>query len=84
MKQLVFIILTLTFLSGLLFADDYIIGNGSSTEYYVPFNGSNDYGWSKICFSQAEVAGSGMTNGAQITKLALYVDNAIENYVTDN
>ncbi len=84
MKKNFFITLLLISLTTILCAGDYFIGSGTSTEYYVPFYGYNDYGWSKFCFSQAELASAGLTNGATITKIGFYVDNAISGYVTNN
>lgn len=84
MKTRVLLFLVLSFMTGLLFAGDYIIGTGTSTENYVPFYGANDYGWSRFCFNQGELTASGLTNGAQITKIAFQLNNAISGYVTNN
>ena len=48
---------------------DFIeIGDGTETEYYVPFNGNYDYGWSKIIYTKSEI-GAPIT----ITKIAFNV-----------
>ncbi|HRY84330.1 MAG TPA: hypothetical protein P5533_06825 [Candidatus Cloacimonadota bacterium] len=84
MKQNILLILALSLMTGFLFAGDFIIGSGTSTENYVPFYGGNDFGWSRFCFNQGELIASGMTNGAQITKIAFQLNNAISGYVTNN
>jgi subtilase family serine protease len=48
---------------------DFIeIGDGTETEYYVPFHGNWDYGWSKIIYTKSEI-GAPIT----ITKIAFNV-----------
>jgi hypothetical protein len=47
------------------------IGDGTATQYTVPFHGNYDYGWSKIIYTKSEI-------GAQITidKIAFDVDKS--------
>ena len=44
------------------------IGDGTDSQYYVPFNGNYDYGWSKIIYTKADI-GSPIT----INKIAFNV-----------
>ncbi|HNX01353.1 MAG TPA: hypothetical protein PKK33_08315, partial [Candidatus Cloacimonadota bacterium] len=72
-KLIVVFILSLVCLS--LFAGDYKIGTGTSTEYYVPLDGYANYGWSKTLYTNAELQAAGMTTATTITKIAFYVTN---------
>ena len=48
---------------------DFIeIGDGTETEYYVPFHGNWDYGWSKIIYTKSEICAP-----ITITKIAFNV-----------
>lgn len=46
MKKLI-LLFSLIAICAFAFADTYIIGTGTSTGYYCPFNGFYDYSWSK-------------------------------------
>ena len=74
-------------LSGLLlllvvfaFADAYTIGDGTSTQNYIPFYGFYNYNWSKVIYTQAEINTAGLTNGENIIGIGFYVGNTPSNY----
>lgn len=84
MKPMVLIAFLLLLVSAPVFANDYVIGNGTSTENYVPLYAYNNYSWSKMIFTNSEFAAAGLTTTTTITKIALYVGNSVDNYVTTN
>ncbi|MFA6721504.1 MAG: hypothetical protein WCR92_08845, partial [Candidatus Cloacimonadaceae bacterium] len=74
MKKLLLFSLLLLFV-GLAFADTYIIGDGTSTEYYIPFYGLYDYSWTKVIYTAAEINTAGLTEADNITGIGYYVGN---------
>jgi len=84
MKQALSLVLVAIFMTTLLSATDYVIGTGTSTEYYAPVNGSQNYGWSKFLYTNAELTSAGMTGTITISKIAFYVSNTVTGFVTDN
>lgn len=86
MQKALLIALILIFTFGLLHADDYFIGSGTSTETYVPLYGYNNYGWSKFFFTDEELIDAGMSGTVSITKIAFQTGGTtpLVNYVTDN
>ncbi len=83
MNQKPFIALLVLLICLPLFAGDYKIGTGTSTEYYVPMYGNANYNWSKILYTNAELQTSGMTTATTIKKIAFYVSN-VSSYQTLN
>ena len=55
------------------------IGTGTSTEYYVPFRGNYDFGWSKVIYTQSEIG-----EVINITKIAFNVSSEPSSYTVDN
>jgi parallel beta-helix repeat protein len=55
------------------------IGTGTGTEWYVPFYGYYNYGWSKIIYTQPEI-----NNPCVINKVAFNVSNTPSSYTVDN
>ena len=84
MKRFTLCLSLLIMLSSLLFAGDFVIGSGSSTQNYVPFYGSNDYGWSKFLFTNSQMATAGFSGTTTIKRIAFQVGNDVSNYVTDD
>ncbi len=84
MKKILFLLLAVSLLSSLLFAGDFKIGTGTSTQNYVPLYGYNNYGWSKTIYTSSELAAAGMSGTVTINKIAFQLGNVIQNYVTDN
>ncbi len=83
-KQLLLFLLTLV-LATMLFADDYTIGDGTSTERNVPFYGYSNYGWSKFIYTNVELQAAGATGTITIEKIAFQLSGGPwNNYVTDN
>lgn len=60
MKKSTLLVLLMV-LIGILAADVYTIGDGTSTQNYVPFYGLYDYGWSKVIYTAAELSAAGLT-----------------------
>ncbi|MCF7793860.1 MAG: hypothetical protein K9N09_08815 [Candidatus Cloacimonetes bacterium] len=85
MQKTILILLVLLFTAGSVFADYIQIGNPapgmSSTTNDVPFDGSYDYGWSRVIYLQSEIGGP-----IQITKISYFVYEAMppSNYYTSN
>ncbi|HOY85791.1 MAG TPA: hypothetical protein PLQ80_10910, partial [Candidatus Syntrophosphaera sp.] len=74
-------------LSGLLlllavfaFADAFTIGDGTSTQNYIPFYGYYNYSWSKVIYTQAEINTAGLTNANSIIGVGFYVGNTPSNF----
>jgi len=83
MKRIATILPLLLLLCSLLHAGDFVIGSGSSTEYYVPFNGYYNYGWSKFLFTNTEMANAGFTGTTTIKRIAFQVGNDVSNYLIE-
>jgi len=81
-----YLILTMLLFSlSLLTAEDYIIGTGTSNQYYVPIYGSNNYGWSRFFFTADELLAAGMTGTVEISKIGFQlVSNTLDNYITND
>ena len=81
-----YLILTMLLFSlSLLTAGDYIIGSGTSNQYYVPFYGGNNYSWSKFFFTADELLDAGMTGSVEISKIGFQlVSNTFNNYITND
>ncbi len=62
------------------FADTYTIGDGTSTQSYIPFYGFYNYNWSKVIFTQAEINTAGLTVANNIIGVGFYVGNSPSNY----
>ncbi|HON98692.1 MAG TPA: hypothetical protein PK222_10650, partial [Bacteroidales bacterium] len=80
------VLLSLAILSMCIFtfAAEYTIGTGTSTEYYVPFYGYYEYGWSKIIYTKAEINAAGLNQEGNINGIAFYVNNALTGYNMTN
>ncbi|MDD3235931.1 MAG: hypothetical protein PHH43_06350 [Candidatus Cloacimonetes bacterium] len=72
------------FLMATLSAGDFIIDTGTATQNKVPFYGYNDYGWSRFCYSAADMATAGVTENTTFTKIAFKVSSATTDYTMDN
>ncbi|MBW6513394.1 MAG: choice-of-anchor D domain-containing protein [Candidatus Syntrophosphaera sp.] len=84
MKRTVLFIVFLAMMLGMSFtaqAATFIIGDGTSTQSYIPFYGYYDYSWSKVIYTAAEMAAAGMTAG-DINGIGYYVGNTPVNYVS--
>ena len=79
MKKLI-LLLSLIAICTLAFADTYIIGTGTSTTYYCPFNGLWDYSWSKAIWTAAELTAAGLPADTPIIGIGFYVGNTPSNY----
>ncbi len=66
-----------------LFAGDFRVGTGSSSEYYVPLYGNANYSWTKNMYLNSELVTAGMTTATTIKKIAFYVSN-VSSYTTLN
>ncbi len=83
-KYLILVLFSLVFCAWLI-ADDYVIGNGTQSQNYVPIAGASNYNWSKFFFTASELQAAGMTGTVQITKIAFkLVGGTWSNYITDN
>ena len=83
MKRLVIFTLFLL-LAVLAFADSYTIGDGTSTQYYIPFYGLYNYGWGKVIYTQAEINTAGLTSANTIIGVGFYVGNTPSNYTVQD
>lgn len=84
MKRITLSLLLLLMLSSLLFAGDFVIGSGSSTQNYVPFYGYKDYGWSKFIYTSSNMTNAGFTGTTTIKRIAFQVGNAVSDYVMED
>jgi len=82
MKQTTLLLLLLM-LIGIMSAEVFTIGDGTSTQNYVPLYGLYDYSWSKVIYTAAEMNTAGLTAG-QIDGIGFQVGNNPANYVTDD
>jgi hypothetical protein len=57
------LLVLLLLLSGLAAAEVFTIGTGTDTQSYLPYDGSQDYGWSKIIYQASELSGAGLPAG---------------------
>lgn len=80
MKKLILLSLVML-MTVFAFADNFTIGNGTSTQSNIPFYGYYDYGWSKIVYTPAELSTAGLTASAGITGIGFYVGNSPVSYV---
>ncbi|MCK9165729.1 MAG: hypothetical protein M0P45_07880, partial [Candidatus Cloacimonas sp.] len=62
------------------FATEYMIGTGTSTQNYVPFDGLWDYSWSKTIYTKAELNAAGLNSEGNIDAISYYVGNTPSNY----
>ena len=79
MKKLI-LLFSLMAICAFAFADTYIIGTGTSTTYYCPFNGLWDYSWSKAIWTAAELTAAGLPADTPIIGIGFYVGNTPSNY----
>ncbi|MDD4667257.1 MAG: choice-of-anchor D domain-containing protein, partial [Candidatus Cloacimonetes bacterium] len=80
MKRTTLLILLLM-LIGIMTAEVYTIGDGASTQNYIPIYGLYDYSWSKVIYTASELGSAGLTAG-QIDGLGFQVGNTPSNYAT--
>ncbi|MFA6909670.1 MAG: hypothetical protein WCQ59_00925, partial [Candidatus Cloacimonadaceae bacterium] len=73
------VLFLLLMLFGIIAAETYTIGDGTSTQNYVPAYGLYDYSWSKTIYTADELATAGFTPGS-ITGLGYSVGNTPSNY----
>jgi hypothetical protein len=84
MKRTLCLIFSLTLLCGSLLAGDFFIGDGTSTQNYVPVAGGSNYSWSKIIYTASEMQAAGFTATQNITRIAFQPGNAVSGYVMNN
>ncbi|MDD4223697.1 MAG: choice-of-anchor D domain-containing protein, partial [Candidatus Cloacimonetes bacterium] len=65
-------------------ADTFTIGDGTSTENYIPTYGFYDYGWSKTIYTAAEINAAGLMSGGNLIALGYEVGNTPANYTSYN
>lgn len=83
-KVLILVLLSLVFCAWLI-ADDYVLGNGTQSQNYVPIAGASNYNWSKFFFTASELQAAGMTGTVQITKIGFQlIAGTWNNYITEN
>ncbi|HNX01923.1 MAG TPA: hypothetical protein PKK33_11190, partial [Candidatus Cloacimonadota bacterium] len=70
MKVKAIIIMLICLMSFSLFAGDFRVGTGSSSEYYVPLYGNANYSWTKNMYLNSELVTAGMTTATTIKKIA--------------
>ena len=73
MTKKVALLLIIMVMFSLLSAEDFIIGNGSGSQNFVPVNGAFNYGWSKFFYTSSELQSAGMINPLEITKIAVQI-----------
>ncbi len=56
-------------------AAEYVIGTGSQTQSSLPVSGANDFGWSKMIITKAELNATGFNEPGEIAGMGLQVDN---------
>lgn len=83
MKKLILLSLFML-LAVMVFADAFIIGNGTSTTSTNPFYGLYNYSWCKTIYTQAEINTAGLTTASEIMGIGFYVGNTPANYVMEN
>lgn len=70
-------------LSSIAAAEFFTIGNGNFTQDYLPYDGSEDYGWSKIIYQASELSGAGLPAGP-LCGIGFHVANYLTgNYVVN-
>lgn len=84
MNKTRYLVIMLLLVSSLLFAGDYIIGTGTSTQNKAPVYGYSNYGWCKFLYTAAEMSAAGITANTDITKMAFHVSSTLSNYTMDN
>ncbi len=75
MKKIVLILSIMLFTASLAFGSFIEIGTGTSTNYYVPFYGYYDYGWSRVIYLQSEIG-----SAIDINKISYDVSNTPSGY----
>jgi len=86
MTKKVALLLIIMVMFSLLSAEDFIIGNGSASQNFVPVNGAFNYGWSKFFYTSSELQSAGMINPLEITKIAVQIGGShpLVNYLMEN
>ena len=79
MKRLVIFTLFLLLVVS-AFAESYTIGDGTSTQSYIPFYGFYNYNWSKVIYTQAEINAAGLTSASNIIGIGFFVGNSPSHY----
>ncbi|MDY0128390.1 MAG: hypothetical protein RBR69_09695 [Candidatus Cloacimonadaceae bacterium] len=77
------ILFLLLMLIGVVAADTFTIGDGTSTQNYIPNYGWYDYSWSKTIYTEAEMSTAGFTAG-EMTGIGYYVGTTPSNYTLAN
>ncbi|MGC9361356.1 MAG: hypothetical protein ACP5F3_00340, partial [Candidatus Syntrophosphaera sp.] len=78
-KSLLFILFLVATLgmSFNLYADTYVIGDGTGTQNYIPAYGFYDFGWSKMIYTAAELNSAGLTGPATISGIGFEQGNTV-------
>jgi hypothetical protein len=82
MKNLIVICLLMAI--GMVFADTYTIGTGTSASSTNPFYGTYNYGWCKTIYTAGEMNAAGLTAATDIIGIGFYVGNTPVNYCMEN
>lgn len=82
MKNLIVICLLMAI--GMVFADTYTIGTGTSISATNPFTGVYNYSWCKTIYTAGEINAAGLPGPAQIIGIGFYVGNSPDNYSMNN
>ncbi len=83
MSRIMLICILLVIL-GNVFATEYVVGTGTSYQNRFPVNGANDFGWSKMIFTKAEINASGLNSSGTVIGIGFNVDNFPTNYAMNN
>ncbi|MDY0381768.1 MAG: hypothetical protein RBQ68_06845, partial [Candidatus Cloacimonadaceae bacterium] len=73
------VLFLLLMLFGVIAAETFTIGDGTSTQNYIPAYGLYDYSWTKTIYTAAELSAAGFTPG-EMTGLGYSVGNTPSNY----
>ncbi|NLN35305.1 MAG: hypothetical protein GX157_04815, partial [Candidatus Cloacimonetes bacterium] len=73
------VLFLLLMLFGVIAAETFTIGDGTSTQDYIPAYGLYDYSWTKTIYTAAELSAAGFTPG-EMTGLGYSVGNTPSNY----
>jgi len=73
------IILFFTLITLSIRAEVYQIGEGTSSFNQAPVNGNNNYSWSKMIFTAAEIHAAGLSAASTLTGIGFYVHYPVSN-----
>lgn len=81
-KHLLFIMFLVALLGTFTtaFAENYVIGSGTTSGYYLPAYGYYDYSWGKMIYLASELTTAGMAADTEITGIGFNVANTPANF----